>query len=559
MADPGQRLADALAHHRAGQLDQALAGYRAVLDDKPDSADAHHLIGLALDQKGEHEAAVAAIEQAIALKPASGLFRFNLARVLSEAGQVDRARETYRAAIDMKPGDADAHSNLGLLEERAGSPDAALAAFEAALAVDPGHLKARVNLARTLITLKRSDAAASHLKHLTSLPDAPAEAWFLTGTLAEDAERFDDAIAAYRRALDIAPDFEKARNNLGTALLGAQRYGEARQVFNAIFAAKRGDAGADAGTFSDERFPARANTRLRTCRYRLSDSADQIDYLITNDLLDPSWTAAAQRYRDAIAALDRAFPADRPVVLEGQEADALADLHDRAIRVADTAPLAGPAIGQENDYAAIEDAYLAAATSITTIDGFLSPEALNALRAYCRQSTIFFGHNATGYVTSYMADGFACSLLYTIAEELQAAMPRVLGSRPLHNMWVYRHANHGGGVDAHTDDASVTFNFWITEADANLDPEHGGLIVYQREQPLDWDWVDMNLRKNEPDVKARYAAFLAEAPEVRLPYGENRAILFHSNLLHKSDRLTFKEGFDQRRMNVTLLFGERGS
>ncbi len=559
MAAPDKRLAEALSHHRAGHLDQALLGYRAVLEDQPQSADAHHLMGLALDQKGDHEAAIAAIEKAAALKPASGLFHFNLARVLSEAGHDDRARRAYRAAIDMKPGDADAHSNLGLLEERAGKPDAALAAFEAALAVDPGHQKARVNLARTLIALKRFDDATAHLKHLTDLPDAPAEAWFLTGTLAEDTEHFDDAIAAYRRALAIAPDFEKARNNLGTALLGAQRYGEARQVFNAMFAVKRGDAGSDAGTFTDERFPAREHTRLRTCRYRLTDSADQIDYLIANDLLDPSWAAAAGRYRDAIAAVDRSHPADKPVVLEGLEADALADLHDRAIRVADTTPLAGPAIGQDNDYGAIEDAYLAAATSITTIDGFLSTEALNALRDYCRQSTIFFGHNATGYVTSYMADGFACSLLYTIAEELQAAMPRVLGSRPLHNMWVYRHANHGGGVDAHTDDASVTFNFWITEADANLDSDHGGLIVYQREQPLDWDWVDMNLRKNEPDVKAKYTAFLAEAPEVRLPYGENRAILFHSNLLHKSDRLTFKEGFDQRRMNVTLLFGERGT
>jgi hypothetical protein len=289
------------------------------------------------------------------------------------------------------------------------------------------------------------------------------------------------------------------------------------------------------------------------------DTAEQIEYLIAQGLLDQSWTQAVDRYRVAIAALDRSFPPDRPVILEGPEADALAVLHERAVRVADTPSLEGPTIGQANDYAAIEEAYLAAATSVTTIDNFLSPEALRELRAYCRRSTIFFGYNATGYVTSYMADGFGCSLLYRIADELQTVMPRVLGSRPLHNMWVYRHTNEGAGVEAHTDEASVTFNFYITEDEANLDPEHGGLIVYPREQPLDWDWTDMNLRKNDPDVRATIRDFLAEAPEAVLPHRENRAVLFHSNLFHKSDRFRFKDGFANRRMNVTLLFGERGS
>ena len=35
-------------------------------------------------------------------------------------------------------------------------------------------------------------------------------------------------------------------------------------------------------------------------------------------------------------------------------------------------------------------------------------------------------------------------------------------------------------------------------------------------------------------------------------------VLFHSNLLHKSDNLRFAEGFENRRMNVTMLLGKRG-
>ena len=558
-ASTAQRLDKALTLHRSGRLNEAIADYRAVLQDNPDAADALHLLGLALGQTGESKQAIATVEQAIDLRPNSALFHFNLGRLLTTADRLNDAEAAYRQAVKIDPSLADAHNNLGLLAERRGDTATAMAAFQVAHRTDPNHGPARVNLARTLIEGGRADDARPHLATLTAQAEPPAEAWFLAGMLAENAGHFDAAIDAYRNALSIAPSFDKAQNNLGTALLGAQRYDEAREVFTTMFCAKRGPAGADPGRFEPQNFLPQPDTRLRTCRYRLADSADQIDYLIANGVIDPSWDEAAARYRQAIAALDQRHPSDRPVVLDGPQADALAGLHDNALRVADTPELGNPVVGQMNDYAAIENAYLDAATSVTTIDNFLSPDALAALRDYCRQSTIFFGHNATGYVTSYMADGFACSLLYQIAEELQAVMPRVLGSRPLHNMWVYRHTNRGAGVEAHTDEASVTFNFWLTEDEANLDPEHGGLIVYAREQPLDWDWADMNLRKNDTDIRAKIRDFLSHAPQVVLAYQENRAVLFHSNLFHMSDRFHFQDGFANRRTNVTLLFGERGS
>ena len=131
--------------------------------------------------------------------------------------------------------------------------------------------------------------------------------------------------------------------------------------------------------------------------------------------------------------------------MSGVAIEAIAGLHERVIRCADEIPHTGSALGQDNDFSAIEQAYQASPTSVTVIDDFLSPDALAQLREFCLNSTIFFGHNATGYVTSYMADGFVSPLLYRVAEELQDAMPSVLGGRHLHNMWVYRHRNEGAG------------------------------------------------------------------------------------------------------------------
>ena len=42
-----------------------------------------------------------------------------------------------------------------------------------------------------------------------------------------------------------------------------------------------------------------------------------------------------------------------------------------------------------------------------------------------------------------------------------------------------------------------------------------------------------------------------------IPYNENRAVIFNSNLFHETDNYEFKEGYENRRINVTLLFGRR--
>ena len=44
-----------------------------------------------------------------------------------------------------------------------------------------------------------------------------------------------------------------------------------------------------------------------------------------------------------------------------------------------------------------------------------------------------------------------------------------------------------------------------------------------------------------------------------IPYKENRAVLFNSSLLHESDNYEFKEGYENRRINITILFGKRTS
>jgi hypothetical protein len=51
-----------------------------------------------------------------------------------------------------------------------------------------------------------------------------------------------------------------------------------------------------------------------------------------------------------------------------------------------------------------------------------------------------------------------------------------------------------------------------------------------------------------------------KASAKRIPHRANRCVLFDSKLIHITDEMRFMPGYENRRVNVTLLYGEgRGS
>ena len=108
-------------------------------------------------------------------------------------------------------------------------------------------------------------------------------------------------------------------------------------------------------------------------------------------------------------------------------------------------------------------------------------------------------------------------------------------------------------MGTHADPSLVTFNFWITPDDANLDPERGGLTVWDVAAPAGW-----NSRRTIGDT-AGCQAYLARmgAKSVTIPYRSNRAIVFSSALFHETDRMHFSDGYTNRRINITMLYGQR--
>ncbi|MBY6263967.1 tetratricopeptide repeat protein [Azospirillum sp. 412522] len=270
-------LREALAHHRAGALDEAERAYRAMLTADGRNADALHLLGALHHQRGQDAEAVRLIEQAIAHRPGMAEQHANLGLALHALGRLNEAeaeyrralalREAYpqahnslgsalqeqdllaeaavhyRRALDLDAGYAEAWANLGTLLRARDDYAESEAALRHALRLDPGHATALTNLGVVLKETGRiPEAEAAHLEALHLAPD-DAETMVNLALLREAQGRGEEAEALYRRALVHAPGFALARWNLALRLLGRGRLTEGWDEYEARFASRRVSAG----------------------------------------------------------------------------------------------------------------------------------------------------------------------------------------------------------------------------------------------------------------------------------------------------------------------------
>src|SRR4051812_25557909 len=109
-------LETAVDHHRAGQLREAEALYRQVLQTTPDQPDALHFLGVIALQVGQFQAGEQLIGRAIQLGLATNPEALNnYGEAARQLGRADVAAAAFGRAIQLAPQYADAYSNLGML------------------------------------------------------------------------------------------------------------------------------------------------------------------------------------------------------------------------------------------------------------------------------------------------------------------------------------------------------------------------------------------------------------------------------------------------------------
>jgi tetratricopeptide (TPR) repeat protein len=126
-----------------GKIKEAIANYRAATEGKPENADYHFKLALALNQDGDIEAERSALEEAIKLNPKLAGAQKQLGYVLARSGDAAGAVLHFRLATQASPAWVEAWINLaGELAEIGQFSDARNAAATA-LRLDPANPRAK--------------------------------------------------------------------------------------------------------------------------------------------------------------------------------------------------------------------------------------------------------------------------------------------------------------------------------------------------------------------------------------------------------------------------------
>jgi hypothetical protein len=143
--------------------------------------------------------------------------------------------------------------------------------------------------------------------------------------------------------------------------------------------------------------------------------------------------------------------------------------------------------------------------------------------------------------------------LLQIAQEIAVALPRIVGDRTLRQLWGYKYGENLPREGVHADFAAVNVNLWITPESANKNASTGGLYIYDCQAPLTWSFEEYNRR---PELICGFLKH-KRARSRYIPYRANRAIIFNSNFFHGTAPVDFRAGYENRRVNVTFLYGDR--
>ncbi len=171
-------LGDLLA--KTKQIEAAIDAMNRALELQPNLFNAHHQLGIVLQQIGRREEAARSLEQAVRINPSDPKARLNLGIALAGLERFAQAETHLRKAVKLVPKSAATHYNLGVLLARQDKLPEAAECFRRTVGVDPRHAGAHNALGQVLGELRR-----------------PAE-----------------AVRHFRRALEINPKLTSARQNL---------------------------------------------------------------------------------------------------------------------------------------------------------------------------------------------------------------------------------------------------------------------------------------------------------------------------------------------------------
>ena len=278
-ADPdSQLLQDGLAdlYFKIGRIREAVTTAQEQVTKNPDDVAAHTLLGkVYLRSLGDMQTA--------------------------QSGQMlQLAIAEYEKLAQLKPTDIETHLLLGQLYGFNHDSAKAEAQFKLAQKIDSNSEEVVLNMARLYTEQGDYQRAADTLEAVPITDRTPRIEYALASSY-DQLRKTKEAVAAYRRALDLEPDNTDTQRGLANALLADNQLDEALKLFTEIAAAEPQDAQSQIHIAEIQRRQGHYDAALATIQKAKPLAQDSVELSYNEALVDDS----LGRYDDATAILNK--------------------------------------------------------------------------------------------------------------------------------------------------------------------------------------------------------------------------------------------------------------
>jgi len=190
-----------------GRWADAVAEYRAAVDEDPTNGVKHKILADALDKSGDLDSAIEEYRLATALLPSDAMVRVQLSKALvARDGVSDEAIDLFRRAVELAPGLEEARRGLATVLLHQQRFEEALEHLDAPLQLAPPDPGARLLRARALAAVGRESEASLDLESILATQPEALEATLDLAALEARQGEFDSAIKRLEGLLESAED-----------------------------------------------------------------------------------------------------------------------------------------------------------------------------------------------------------------------------------------------------------------------------------------------------------------------------------------------------------------
>lgn len=216
------------------QYDEAIKHYRFALAGRERIAPLRLKLAMALANQGDLAEAIAETRGLLEDNPESLSARLALARFYKEDRQFSEAIRIYQELLERRPDQTQSIMELGRLLEQLNRADEALELYSSALERNPRNVAIRDQMSRLLVAMDRYPEALQLLYELDNLKPNQIQILSRIGLLQLEMQLWAEAELTFRKILRLDPEHDRSRYYLGLALSGRGEIDEALEELASV-------------------------------------------------------------------------------------------------------------------------------------------------------------------------------------------------------------------------------------------------------------------------------------------------------------------------------------